>query len=73
VHFPASAAALARAAHAVAADSRIWLFGRISEGTLPGTCSTEIAVGEATMGWSPDEVVTTLLALRETAMERETV
>jgi threonine aldolase len=73
VHFPASAAALTRAAHAVAADSRIWLFGRISEGTLPGTCSTEIAVGEATMGWSPDEVVTTLLALRETAMGRETV
>jgi threonine aldolase len=67
VHFPVSAAALTRAAHAVAAESQTWLFGRISEGALPRQSITEIAVGEATLGWSADEVATTLLALREAA------
>jgi threonine aldolase len=69
VHFPVSASALTEAAHAVAAESGIWLFGRISEGVLPGQSVTEVAVGETTLGWSPDEVVTTLLALREAAKD----
>jgi threonine aldolase len=69
VHFPASAAALTRAAHAVAADAGIWLFGRITEGALPGTCSAEIAVGDATLGWTPEEVATALRALRAAAAD----
>jgi threonine aldolase len=63
VHFPVSADALTRAAHAVAAERGIWLFGRIAEGVLPGTCVTEIAVGEATMGWQAEEVAAVLRAL----------
>lgn len=69
VHFPVSAAALTRAAHAVAADAGIWLFGRVAEGALPGACSTEIAVGDATMGWTPGEVAVTLRALLDAAMK----
>jgi threonine aldolase len=67
VHFPVSGVALTRAAHDVAREARTWLFGRITEGVLPGTCGAEIAVGEATMGWAPDEVVTALLAVRDAA------
>lgn len=67
VHFPVSAAALTQAAHAAAADSGIWLFGRINEGVLPDTCVTEIAVGEATLGWTAEEVAATLSALCGTA------
>jgi threonine aldolase len=69
VHFPADAAALTRAAHAVAADSRIWLFGRIMEGALPGTSVAEIVVGEATLDWWPEEVATILRQLSDTARE----
>jgi threonine aldolase len=63
VHFPVAAEALTHAAYEVAATSGIWLFGRISEGVLPNTCSTEIAVGDATLDWTPDEVATTLARL----------
>ncbi len=73
VHFPVSAEALTGAAYAIAADSGIWLFGRIIEGALPATCITEIAVGDATLGWTPDEVATTLRALRETGSEAGSV
>jgi threonine aldolase len=67
IHFPVSADALIRAAHTVAADAGIWLFGRIIEGALPHTCITEIAVGDATLAWTPDEVATTLQVLRDAA------
>ena len=63
VHFPVGADVLTQAAHAVAAEQGVWLFGRISEGALPGTSFGEIAVGEATMGWSPAEVAEMLGAL----------
>lgn len=67
VHFPVSAPALTQAAHDLAANAGIWLFGRISEAVLPGTCFTEIAVGEATLGWSADEIATTLLQVCRSA------
>lgn len=67
VHFRASAAALTHAAHAVAAEAGTWLFGRIAEGTLPGTCVAEISVGDATLDWRPEEVAATLRALCEAA------
>jgi threonine aldolase len=63
VHFPTSAADLAHAAHIAAANTGAWLFGRIYDGALPGTSTAEISVGDATLGWSADEVATTLLAL----------
>jgi hypothetical protein len=63
VHFPVGADALTSAAHAVAADTGAWLFGRIYEGALPGTCTAEISVGDATLGWSADEVAGTLAGL----------
>jgi threonine aldolase len=69
VHFPVSADALTRAAHAVAAYAGSWLFGRIMEGALTDHCIAEIAVGDATLGWTPDEVGTTLRALRDTAAD----
>ena len=69
VHFPTGAAALVRAADAVAADAGIWLFGRIAEGVLPGICITEIAVGDATLGWSPEEVAAALRTLRDAARQ----
>jgi threonine aldolase len=63
VHFPTGADALTRAAHVVAADIGAWLFGRIYEGALPGTSTAEISVGDATLGWSADEVAGTLAGL----------
>lgn len=68
VHFPTGAAALTRAAHALAAETATWIFSRVAEGALPGTCVAEIAVGDATVGWTPDEVATTLRALLDTAI-----
>jgi threonine aldolase len=63
VHFPIGAAALTTAAHAVATDTGAWLFGRIYEGALPGTSTAELSVGDATLGWSADEVAATLSGL----------
>ncbi len=67
VHFPVSADALTRATYAVAANTGTWLFGRVMEAALPGHCIAEIAVGEATLGWTPEEVAATLRALCDAA------
>ena len=63
VHFTASAAAMEQAALAVAAETGTWLFGRFEQGLLPDTCFGEVAVGEASLDWSPAEAAEALAAL----------
>ncbi len=70
VHFPVCAAALTAAAHDVARRRGFWLFGRVLEAALPDRCYAEIAVGEATMGWRPDEVAALLSTLSGTTANR---
>ena len=63
VHFAASAEALRAAALAEAEASGTWLFNGFEQGLLPDAASGELSVGEATMGWSDDEVVVALTRL----------
>lgn len=70
VHFQASAAAMEQAALAMAQETGAWLFGRFEQGLLPQTCFGEVAVGEASLGWSPAEAAEALAALSGRAAER---
>jgi threonine aldolase len=67
VHFPVSAKALQAAALAEAEASGAWLFNGFDQGLLPDAASGELSVGEATMEWTPAEVVAALTRLVERA------
>jgi len=69
VHFTASAAAMEQASLTFAQETGTWLFGRFEQGLLPDTCFGEVAVGEASIGWSPSEAAEALAALNRRAKE----
>ncbi len=67
VHFAASAARMNQAVLTVARERQCWLFGWFSQGLLPDNAMGEIVVGDATLAWGVDEIVTALIALRDAA------
>jgi len=67
VRFAAPLALMERAAVERSRDTRVWLFGRFLEVDLPDMCVGELVVGEATLGWTADEVAAALADLMERA------
>jgi threonine aldolase len=71
VHFAAAAQAMEEAALASAQETGTWLFGRFEQGLLPDTCFGEVAVGEASLEWTPSEAAHALTALLHRARESQ--
>jgi threonine aldolase len=65
VHFAAGPRAVERAAVDIAKERGIWLFSRFQGTPLPGRSFGEFAAGEATLGWTPDEVAAIVAELLE--------
>jgi len=63
VRFDAPAAALGRAAAALAAETGTWLFGRFQDLPLPACAFAELPVGMATLDWTPGQVADVLATL----------
>jgi threonine aldolase len=61
--FEAPVADLEAASTAVARASGTWLFSRFDETGLPGLSFAELAVGEATLGWTAEEAAAAVAGL----------
>lgn len=67
VWFEASASALDAAALDQAKARGEWLFGRFEAGAAPATAFAEVAVGEASLAWTPDDAADAIAKLLEAA------
>jgi threonine aldolase len=67
IYFEADHEALGEAALAHAEEYKVWTWGRFWRAEVPGWCLAELAVGEATMDWTPEQLATLVVELLDRA------